>query len=358
MQIDVKISSASYPVIIESGCVDQLSGFLDSSGASSVYALIDENVARLHADLVSEHLPADYERIVIPSGEQSKSLRQLSALYDEILSGRELDRSSIIIAIGGGVVGDLAGLLAATLMRGIRCIQVPTTLLAMVDSSVGGKTAINHATGKNLIGAFHQPTAVLVDTAFLKTLPKREYVSAIAETIKSAVIGDHALFEFLKQNVDALLNLDSEPLTRVLSSCVNFKTQIIEEDERETGRRGILNYGHTVGHVLETAYPGRYLHGEAVAIGMVAANRLAIETSILDSQPAAEITQLIQQFGLPTSIPDDLNEGDLVDGMKSDKKRSSGSVNFALPTSIGSAALFPHPIDDQLVRRLLGPPDG
>lgn len=353
MQIDVKIPDAEYPVFIERGCVSQLEAFIDGLDTSSMFALIDENVSRLHEDRLHSSLPEHCTRIVIPSGESSKSLSKLSELYDQLLGSRQLDRSSLILAIGGGVVGDLAGFLAATVMRGIRCIQVPTTLLAMVDSSVGGKTAINHAAGKNLIGAFHQPSAVFADLDFLSTLPKREYVSGFAEVIKSSVVGFNELFGYLEKHKSALLKQDSAALQRVLADCVNFKADIVREDERETGRRAILNYGHTVGHVLESVYPGKFLHGEAVAIGMIAANWLAVAEDSLSPGDARDIKKLIRAFKLPTKLPKDLTEEQLLDGIRSDKKRAADEVNFVLPYCIGDAEAFPLAIDDDLASNLL-----
>lgn len=353
MKIDVKIPHAEYPVFIETECISQLQEFIGNLGASSVFALIDENVSSLHIERLRSSLPEHCTRIVIPSGESSKSLTTLSGLYDQILGSRKLDRSSLILAIGGGVVGDLAGFLAATVMRGVRCIQVPTTLLAMVDSSVGGKTAINHAAGKNLIGAFHQPIAVFADLDFLSTLPKREYISGFAEVIKSAVVGFNELFGFLEKNKLALLKQDSASLQRVLADSVNFKADIVREDERETGRRAILNYGHTVGHVLESIYPEKYLHGEAVAMGMVAANWLAVAEDSLSPNDASDIEKLIKAFKLPTKLPKDLTEEQLLDGIRSDKKRAADEVNFVLPYCIGDAEAFPLTINEDLAFDLM-----
>ncbi|MDC1142139.1 3-dehydroquinate synthase [Planctomycetota bacterium] len=354
MQFDVNIPSASYPVFIEAGCGRRIQAHLSATKATSVFALIDENVQAVHADYLNEYLPSDCVRFVIPAGEATKSLQQLSDLYDKVLGGRELDRASVILAVGGGVVGDLAGFLAATLMRGIRCVQVPTTLLAMVDSSVGGKTAINHTSGKNLIGAFHQPTAVFADTAFLKTLPKREYISGFAEIIKTAVIGDADLFAFLQENSAELLTQDDAALKEILAACVRFKATVVAEDERESGRRAILNYGHTVGHVLESAFSGKYLHGEAVAIGMVAANHLAVASRTMPQTEAATIKNLISQFTLPTELPSELTAVALEQGIRSDKKRAADSVNFVLPTNIGDVKVSLVDINTTLINTLLG----
>lgn len=275
----------------------------------------------------------DYQ---VPSGEGSKSVATLSEIWESMLKARS-DRKSVVIAIGGGVVGDLAGFAAATYMRGIRFLQIPTTLLAMVDSSVGGKTGINLPQSKNAIGAFWQPHAVLIDTSVLKSLPEREFRSGIAEIVKYGVILDSGLFDWIEQNVAPILSRDSASLEKLIQRSCELKAHVVANDERETtGLRAILNYGHTFGHAIEaiTTY-GKYLHGEAIAIGMTMAGWLAAEKGLWLKKDWERQTSLLSQLKLPTRCESGIECEAMLTAMQTDKKNEHGVLNLILPTRLG-----------------------
>ncbi|MBK8205920.1 MAG: 3-dehydroquinate synthase [Planctomycetes bacterium] len=351
--IQVKLGERAYAVHVGRG-LDGFSAVVPDCTARVI--VTDQTVGRLYGQQFSQLLNARV--ITVPAGEDSKSLRQLESVFAQLLAPRDLVRQSVIIALGGGVIGDLAGFAAATLYRGVRYIQVPTTLLAMVDSSVGGKTAINHIAGKNLIGAFHQPHAVWCDIAFLETLPVREYVSGLAEVVKTAAIGSAALFATLEQEVSAILARNDAVVTRIIADCVRFKAAVVEQDELETtGRRAMLNFGHTLGHALENLYPGRWLHGEAVAIGMVAALRLSVERAALDPGVAERVVRLLQALGLPTNVPAELDAEAAAAVMLGDKKRGGAAVGFVLLKALGEPVVQPCTVDSSLLRTLMGPRD-
>ena len=274
-------------------------------------------------------------QILVPDGEEYKELRSLSAIYDQLISER-FERSSSVLALGGGVIGDLAGFAAATFLRGIPYIQVPTTLLAQVDSSVGGKTGINHPEGKNLIGAFYQPRLVLVDLAVLQSLPRRELLAGLAEVIKYGIIEDPALFRLLEEKLDSFLALDKELLAEAVATSCAIKAKVVEKDERESDYRSVLNFGHTIGHALEslTGYQS-LLHGEAIAIGMVQAAILSAKEGACDGESVQRIRRLFQAAGLPTEIPADIKTAELVKRMELDKKSAGGKIKFILCAGIG-----------------------
>jgi 3-dehydroquinate synthase len=277
---------------------------------------------------------------VRPSGENQKSLAGASALYDR-LAEFQADRRTLVAAVGGGVIGDLAGFVAATFNRGLPLLMVPTTLLAMVDSSVGGKVAVNHPRAKNLIGTFHQPIGVWIDIATLDTLPDREYRSGLAEVVKYGVILDADFFSYLETHRDAILRRDPSVIRHIVTRCCRLKADVVEKDEREeTGWRAILNYGHTFAHAFETAGGySHWLHGEAVAAGMVCASHLAERRGLISSDITERLTELLGAFSLPTRIaswPVD----QLLQTMKSDKKTLSGQLRFVLPRRLGEVALF------------------
>ncbi len=279
--------------------------------------------------------------IEIPDGEQYKNLDWANAVYTALLANG-FDRKSALVALGGGVIGDLTGFAAATFMRGVPFVQIPTTLLSMVDSSVGGKTGVNHTMGKNMIGAFYQPRRVLMDLGVLKTLPKEEFLSGMAEVIKCGVIRDADLFEYLDRNREKILALDSEALTHVIRRSCEIKADVVSKDEREGSLRAILNYGHTVGHAIETAEEYAIRHGEAVAIGMVYAARLAHKTGLCDGSVPERVEKLIRSYGLPTGLSALRRKhpaAALMDTMQVDKKAEGGKVKFVLPTRIGDVAV-------------------
>ena len=288
--------------------------------------------------------------LTVPSGESSKSLRQLERIYRALLA-QEVGRDGLIVAFGGGVVGDLAGLAAATWQRGIDLIMVPTTLLAQVDSAVGGKTAVNFGGVKNVVGAFHQPRFVLTDVDMLATLPRREYRSALAEVVKYGVIGDPALFARLERDAHRLLQGDRDLLVPIVARCCRIKAGVVGRDEREAGERVTLNYGHTLGHALEAASRGGLRHGEAVALGMRGAARLAVGLGWMPRPQAARLEGLLDRLELPAAARA-VRPGDVMAKLKHDKKVRDRKVRFVLTRSIGSVSVAP-PIDASRIRALL-----
>lgn len=292
---------------------------------------------------------------VVESGESSKSLEQASRLFDRLVEIKA-DRHTCVVAMGGGVVGDLAGFVAATYARGLPMLMVPTTLLAQVDSSVGGKVGVNHPRAKNIIGAFHQPVGVWVDTELLATLPVRELRCGLAEVVKYGVIMDAEFFAFLEDSVGPILALEPGPIRRVIARSCQLKADVVAHDEREeTGLRAILNFGHTVGHAIEAVagYDDRFHHGEAVAVGMVAECRLAERLGWIDPATTARLVALLRAFGLPTDaagLPADA----LLEAMTRDKKNQSGRIRFVLPRAIGQVELTDAPVEAD-VRSVLAP---
>jgi len=342
MKVHVPLHERSYDIHIEPNILSRvLAACADLPLPKEIAILSNETVFPIYGEKLFDDLTSAGHRVdafVIPDGEKYKSLEQTSRAYD-FLAEFGLRRSGIIIALGGGVVGDLAGFVAATWMRGIDFLQIPTTLLAMVDSSVGGKTGVNHARAKNLIGAFHQPQRVLIDPRVLATLAPREVRAGMAEVIKYGVIADADFFAWLEENLDVALKLDEDVLQKIIARSCEIKAQVVGEDERESdavGLRATLNYGHTVGHAIEatTAY-GTYLHGEAISIGMTVAARLALQLGTIEAVAGRDLltrqTQLFSRVNLPTQMPHDYNFDDLWAAMTLDKKTRDGSVNFILP---------------------------
>ena len=328
MNVTVHLGPRSYEIVIESGALKKIPGIMDAHGFHSAKGLVitDSVVGPLYASSLGLKLPVAR----IPAGEESKSGEQLFRLYDQMLDAG-LDRKSVIVALGGGVVGDIAGYAAASYMRGLKCVQVPTSLLAMVDSAVGGKTGINLPRGKNLIGAFHQPAAVVCDLDVLKTLPPRELRAGMAEIIKYGIIRDAIFFAYLESHINQALNLDAPVLTHLVARSCEIKAEVVGQDETESGLRAILNFGHTLGHAIEAvAGYGKYLHGEAIAIGMVFASRL----SNLPSEQQNRIEHLIRRAGLPVQAPG-LTWADLRKAMSVDKKSEAGLPKFVLAREIG-----------------------
>ena len=293
----------------------------------------------------------------LPAGERYKTLKSVQKLYDVALENR-LERSSTIIALGGGVIGDMAGFAAATWLRGINVVQVPTSLLAMVDSAIGGKTGVNHPQGKNLIGAFHQPRFVLIDPSVLKTLPPREFRAGMAEVIKYGIIWDVQLFTQLEasKRLDQLRYLDEELLQIILSCSCQAKADVVSKDEKEAGLRAILNYGHTIGHAVESLTGYKLVnHGEAVAIGMVAAGQIAVQLKMWKLADAQRQEALIQKAGLPTQLPSVLDIEAIIDTLQTDKKVKDGKVRFVLPTQIGAVTVtdqVPADVIRQVLRQM------
>lgn len=306
----------------------------------------DSNLANLHAAVVRQSLIADgwkCEIEVLPAGEKSKSLDVVTKVYDRLIE-MNADRRTVIVAVGGGVVGDAAGFIAATYTRGLPFVQIPTTLLSAVDSSVGGKTGVNHPQAKNMIGAFYQPIGVLIDTAALQTLPDREYRAGLAEVIKYGVILDEEFFVYLERNIEAINARQPEAVRHIVAKSCRLKADVVERDEYEaTGLRAVLNYGHTFGHAFEALCGyGQLLHGEAVAIGMVYASRLAERRGLIDSSITDRQIGLLEALQLPTALPAEvqLSTDAVVERMRLDKKAVSGSLRFVLPARLGEVKTF------------------
>ena len=355
--VTVQLGHRSYAIKIAAGLLKQLGPECARLKLGARCAIItDTNVGKKFAKPAFESLvKAGFEPtlIVVPAGETTKSLKSVQACYDQLAANR-LERKSFVVALGGGVVGDLAGFVAATYLRGIPFVQVPTTLLAQVDSSVGGKTGVNLKAGKNLVGAFYQPQLVLCDLDTLKTLPKREYLSGLAEVIKYGVISDAILFAQLESNLPKLLRRDVATLAAVIARCCEIKAAVVGQDETENGLRAILNFGHTIGHAIENSSGyGRFLHGEAISIGQVAAAKLSHKLLGLPSGDAARIEKLLARVGLPVSIK--LNAArrkNLFAAMKLDKKVSAGEIKFVLAQKIGRV-IWGRPVPPALIEEIL-----
>ena len=315
-------------------------------GKKSKKALIVSNpvIYKHYGEIVVNSLASagfDVAHLILPAGERFKTANSLQKIYDAALDHR-LERSSAIIALGGGVIGDMSGYAAATWLRGIELVQVPTTLLAMVDSAIGGKTGINHPQGKNLIGAFYQPRLVWVDPEVLKTLPAREFRSAMAEVIKYGVIWDRELFDLLAKcdRLDQLRYVSAELLQTILYRCAKAKAEVVSKDEKEGNLRAILNYGHTVGHAIESVTNYRlYNHGEAVGLGMIIAGAIAVDLNLWSMEEQAQQVAIITKTRLPQTLPADIDLDAIVAAMSTDKKVEAGKVRFILPTAIGAVTL-------------------
>jgi 3-dehydroquinate synthase len=337
-QLSVQLAKRSYPIHIGAGLLDNAS--ICQGLVLGKHALIvsDENVAPHYLASVEKTLHnKTFRSIVLPAGEQEKTLARFSELM-ETLAAMHASRDVTLIALGGGVIGDLTGFAAACWMRGVRFIQIPTTLLAMVDSSVGGKTAVDLPSGKNLVGAFHQPIAVLADLNTLKTLPPREVRAGLAEVIKYGAAFDVGFFSWLEKNIDALLALDETALTEAISRSCRHKAGVVSRDETEQGERMLLNLGHTFGHAIESeqAYGG-LLHGEAVAVGMCLAARLSAQLKRASRTDVERLVNLLTRTGLPTSIPEGLDGKALLARMQLDKKTVSGRLRLILWKALGRA---------------------
>lgn len=332
--VAVNLGARSYPILLGDGLLADLGQLLHHYRltAPRVALVTDSIVGKLYKERVADILAqAGFEpwTIEIPSGEEHKNLAWLAFLYDKLVEGR-IERRAPLIALGGGVIGDMAGLAAATFQRGLPFVQVPTTLLAQVDSSVGGKTAVNHSSGKNLIGAFYQPRLVVIDVATLKTLPRREFIAGMAEVIKYGVILSPDLFALLENQLAALLRLSPALLIEVIKICCQLKALVVEEDETEGDYRAILNFGHTLGHAIETATNYKqFLHGEAVAIGMAFATHLSWKRGLCDAAVNERVCRLLKKAGLPVELSKELKKNEhLLLGMAIDKKAAGGKIKF------------------------------
>ncbi len=340
-QMTVK-TGTPYEIIIGPHILGTLPDRLKGLKMGKKYLLVTHKVLSKYASLLHNVLNEhgyNGSILYLPAGEETKSYTYLNQIYDKLIDER-LDRGSFVIAVGGGVIGDIVGYAAATYLRGIDFVQVPTTLLAMVDSSVGGKTAIDHPKGKNLIGAFHQPRLVLADLEVLNTLPERDYVSAIAEIIKYGVIYDKGMFHYLETHMEKLLARDEDTLRYCVMRSCQIKGHVVEQDEKEADLRAILNYGHTIGHAVEACAGYKLTHGECVAIGMIGAARLALELNMFDQEGYNRIFKLILKAGLPVDVLNmGLNVEQIKDVIFNDKKVVGGNLKFVLPKDIGTVVI-------------------
>lgn len=353
--VRVELGERSYDIEIGTGLLAGMGGRMKKAGLTGRACVVtNATVSPLYSAPVLDSLRgAGYQPdlIVIPDGEEYKSLEWASHLYDRLLEMR-YDRKCSLVALGGGVIGDLTGFVAATYMRGIPFVQVPTTLLSQVDSSVGGKTGVNHPLGKNMIGAFYQPVHVCADVATLNTLPSEEFISGMAEVVKYGVIYDAEFFGYIEQNRDAILARDPAVLAHVIKRSCEIKAAVVAADERESGLRAILNFGHTIGHAIEmlTNYTG-YRHGEAVAIGMVVAARLAHKSELCGREVEARVEALLGSLGLPVKLPE-LSPESIISVLSLDKKAEAGRVKFVLPKRIGEVVITADWKDEVLLSAL------
>jgi len=340
--VKVALGERSYPIYIQEGLLAELDRIYQQHGLGKRAAIItDENVNRLYALIVQRALEKagiGAEVVSVPAGEEHKSLETAARLYDQ-LARQKFERGSTIIALGGGVIGDLAGFVAATFLRGLSFVQIPTTLLAQVDSSIGGKTGVNTKWGKNLIGTFYQPVFVLIDPQVLKTLPERERWAGLSEVVKYGLIKDPKLFNILEAHLEEIASLKFQELSRIIKACCECKAEIVGQDEREQGPRRILNFGHTMGHALEavTGYK-RFLHGEAIAWGMLAAAYLSHKKGLLKSTDFGRIQALLGRIKKPKHLAD-IDDHQLLSAAHRDKKVRDQQVHFVLLKAIGQAAV-------------------
>ncbi len=337
-KVRVDLPTNGYDILIGKGLEEEITSFVESAGFSSrVLVISDTNVGKVYGEKILELLrragkqPAMHN---VPAGESSKSLEEAEHAYTKAIE-QGLDRKSAIVALGGGVVGDLAGFIAATYMRGVPFVQIPTSLLAQVDSSVGGKVAVNHRLGKNLIGAFYQPKRVFIDLDCLSTLPRREIFTGLGEIVKYGVIYDEAFFSYMEEHSEDILAMQLPAIEHLVVRSCEIKAQVVAEDEKETGLRAILNFGHTMGHAIEkeTRFV-RYNHGEAVAVGMLGAAYLSREMGLIGNAEVARIRGLIEKFSLPTQADGCTEEG-MYASIFHDKKAVDGKVKWILMEGVG-----------------------
>ena len=338
--LEVALGERSYPIYIGAGLLGDPRWVVPHLAGRRALVVTNETVAPLYLDRVEQSLQdIPHEAVVLPDGERHKTLDTVNRVFDRLLEGRH-DRRTTLIALGGGVVGDITGFAAACYQRGVAFVQVPTTLLAQVDSSVGGKTGVNHPLGKNMIGAFHQPRAVVADTDTLATLPARELRAGIAEVIKYGLIRDPELFRWLETHMEGLLERDPALLAEAIERSCRNKAEVVAADERESGQRALLNLGHTFGHAIETGLGyGAWLHGEAVGAGMALAARLSARLGWLDAAAVTRIDALLERAGLPAAPPDGLAGERALELMAVDKKVQDGRLRLVLLKGIGEAVV-------------------
>ena len=352
LRVDVRTGSQSYPIYIEHGVTAQLGRLIESSPnpASHRFFVSSPLVWKLHGKTLSKALPKT-DTILLPDGEKFKQLSTAARAYESLIK-LEADRGALIIAVGGGVIGDMAGFVAATYLRGIALVQVPTTLLAQVDSAIGGKVGVNHALGKNLIGAFHQPSLVAIDPALLETLPRREFRAGLYEVIKYGMTSSRELFDRIDREIDAIFARKADALVPIIGESCTIKANVVGLDERESGPRRMLNFGHTAGHALEavTKYK-RFRHGEAIAYGMIVAAEIAVARGVLPGADREALGKIIMKLG-PLPPVGDLSTKDVLEAMRHDKKVVNGTLHYVLCTGIGSWTTATDVAEDELAKAL------
>lgn len=338
--IRVSLAERSYPITIGSGLFAKSTSCWPLGVGETAMIVTNTTLAKLYLESVSSLLERNgvqVDKVILPDGEQYKNLVELDKIFTALLS-KPHGRDTTLVALGGGVIGDMAGFAAACYQRGVRFMQMPTTLLAQVDSSVGGKTAVNHPLGKNMVGAFYQPVSVVIDTDCLHTLPANQFASGLAEVIKYGIILDGDFFRWLENNLEDLLGLESKSVAYCIRRCCELKAEVVANDENENGRRALLNFGHTYGHAIEAHMGyGSWLHGEAVAAGMVMAARAAEALGQFDSQDTNRIINLLGRAGLPVKGPETMTASDYLPHMMRDKKVLQGKLRLVLPSRIGEA---------------------
>ncbi|MEM6579781.1 MAG: 3-dehydroquinate synthase [Pseudomonadota bacterium] len=352
----VDLGERSYPIYIGHDLLSDPDLLVGHIHSSQVVLVSNVTIAPLYLDKVSAVLESSKQvtKILLPDGEQFKTMATLSDIYDQVMAAGH-NRTTTFVALGGGVVGDVTGFAAATYQRGVRFIQLPTTLLAQVDSSVGGKTAVNHPLGKNMIGAFHQPDAVLIDTSTLQTLPAREFSAGLAEVIKYGLIRDEPFYRWLQHHMPQLIAREQSVLAEAIERSCGNKASVVSADERESGMRAILNLGHTFGHAIETELGySQWLHGEAVAAGMVLALELASRRGWIDSEEVSALCSLLEQAELPVTPPADMAAERFLELMARDKKVIDGQLRLVLPREIGRACVVDDVTDSELTQLLNG----
>lgn len=341
--VRVELGERSYSIVFYNDDLGGIARDLAPFCPERALILSNDTIWGIHGAAMGDALKSagvDFSLALVPDGERFKTLETVSSIYDQLIEER-FSRRACIVAFGGGVVGDMAGFAAATYLRGVAFVQVPTTVVSMVDSSVGGKTGVDHPLGKNLIGAFYQPRLVAVDAALLRTLDKHNVCGGFAEVIKYGVIHDASFFEFLEQHIEEAIGLEANALTHAIRVSCETKARVVASDERESGLRAILNYGHTFGHAIETAgaYQETQFHGQAVGIGMVAAAELASRMNLCPTVVRERIERLLTKAGLPVRIPSECRTEELINRMFSDKKVRGGKIRFVLPREIGVVEL-------------------
>ncbi|MEH6453541.1 MAG: 3-dehydroquinate synthase [Psychromonas sp.] len=349
----VDLGERSYPISIGENLLAQTELFSSVIKGKKVMIVTNDVVAPLYLDRCKETLiNFELDEVILPDGEKHKNIKTFEIILTQLLANKHA-RDTSIVALGGGVIGDMAGFAAACYQRGVPFIQVPTTVLSQVDSSVGGKTAVNHELGKNMIGAFYQPQAVIIDINCLKTLPAREFAAGMAEVIKYGIIYDQDFFTWIADNSESIKALNPETITYMIKRCCEIKAEIVSLDEKEHGVRALLNLGHTFGHAIEAEQGyGNWLHGEAVAVGMVLAAETSFILGLVEHDEVEQIIELISEFDLPLVAPEDMHYEQFAVHMQLDKKVLDGKLRLILPTSIGSSEIV-EGVSEQVLRSVI-----